>query len=98
MIIFPIIIVLAIVMYIYFKVKILTLKEPILMQLTNAKARIALGIFIFFFGINQYLFYETSLALFIGIVFLLIGVMQAQYGFKLYKFFRKEVQNSVVTE
>jgi uncharacterized membrane protein len=78
-------------MYIYFKVRILNLKDPRYMQFTNAKARISLGLFIALFGINQYLFYKTTLSLFIGIIFILIGFIQVQYGIKLYRFFRKEI-------
>ncbi|SET79583.1 YtpI-like protein [Salinibacillus kushneri] len=91
MIFFPIVIVLSLVLYIFFKVRILSVKDELTMRYTNAKARICLGILLFFFGINQYLFYETRLSLFIGIIFVFFGFIQAQYGFKLFKYFRKEI-------
>ncbi|WP_102026790.1 YtpI family protein [Salirhabdus sp. Marseille-P4669] len=99
MIILPILIILTLVMYIFFKVKILSLKDPLLMHFTNAKARLALGFLIAVFGINQYLFYETTLSLIIGIVFVVIGIAQLQYGFKLYRHYRNELlKHEVVAE
>ncbi|GAA0484182.1 YtpI family protein [Salinibacillus aidingensis] len=91
MIIFPFIIVISLVLYIFFKVRIFSLKDELLMRYTNSKARISLGVLLFFFGINQYLFYETRLSLFIGIIFLFFGFIQAQYGVKLFKHYRKEI-------
>ncbi|MRG87694.1 YtpI family protein [Salinibacillus xinjiangensis] len=91
MFIFPMVIVISLVMYVFFKVKILSLKDTLMMRYTNAKARISLGLLIIFFGINQYLFYETQLSLFIGIIFLFFGFIQAQYGYKLFKHFRQEI-------
>ncbi|PKR79280.1 hypothetical protein CEY16_05940 [Halalkalibacillus sediminis] len=85
------IIVISFILYVFFKVRILNEKEPVKMHYTNAKARMALGTFISAFGINQYVFYETQLALFIGIVFLILGIAQIVYGYKLFKHFRNEL-------
>jgi hypothetical protein len=98
MIIFPIMIILTMILYVFFKVKILSLKEPLLMRYTNAKARITLGLFIIFFAINQYLFYESTLSLIVGILFLFFGVLQTQYGIKLLRFFRKQIVEHAVVE
>ncbi|MCP8617110.1 YtpI family protein [Salirhabdus salicampi] len=98
MFIFVLIVVLSIVMYIFFKVKILTLKDQLMMHYTNAKARIALGMFIFFFAMNQYLFYQTKLSLYIGIVFLFLGAIQIHYGYKLFSFYRNEIVQQMKQE
>ncbi|WP_106496924.1 YtpI family protein [Lentibacillus sp. Marseille-P4043] len=90
MVIFPIIIVLALVLYIYYKVSILRSKDKLTQSYFNAKSRICLGVFVLFFGINQYLYYQTKLSLFIGIVFVILGGMQFNLGFKETKHYRKE--------
>ncbi|HLR68454.1 YtpI family protein [Virgibacillus alimentarius] len=90
MIIFPIIIVLSIVFYVYYKVAIVKSKDPLTQAYFNAKSRICLGSFVFFFGINQYLFYQTRFSLFIGIVFLILGGMQLITGLKETKHYQKE--------
>lgn len=90
MIILPIIITLALVLYIYYKVAILKSKDGLTQAYFNAKSRICLGSFIFFFGINQYLFYQTRGALFIGIVFLILGGLQLNRGIKETKHYRQE--------
>ncbi|MFC4556675.1 YtpI family protein [Virgibacillus kekensis] len=90
MIIFPIIIAISLVLYVYYKVAILKNKDPLTQAYFNAKSRICLGSLIFFFGINQYIFYETRFSLFIGIVFLIIGGLNLNRGFKEVKHYRSE--------
>ncbi|MFD1038115.1 YtpI family protein [Virgibacillus byunsanensis] len=90
MIIFPTIIALSLVLYIYYKVAILKTKDPLTQSYFNAKSRICLGSFVFFFAINQYLFYETQISLFIGIILLVLGGMQLNLGFKEVKHYRNE--------
>ncbi|ASK62974.1 hypothetical protein CFK37_12885 [Virgibacillus phasianinus] len=90
MIIFPIIILLSIVLYVYYKVAILRTKDKLTQAYFNAKSRICLGSFVFFFAVNQYLFYQTKISLFIGIVFLVLGYLQLSRGFKEVKHYRNE--------
>ncbi len=90
LIIFPIVIVLSAVMYIYYKVAILKTKDGLTQRYFNAKSRICLGLFIFTFGINQYIFYQTKLSLYIGILFIILGVMQLIRGIKETKHYRNE--------
>lgn len=92
MIIFPIIIMISIVLYIYYKVAILRTKDRLTQVYFNAKSRVCLGSFILFFGVNQYLFYESKLSLFVGIAFLILGSMQINRGIKEVKHYRKEGQ------
>lgn len=89
-IIFPIIIVLSVVLYIYYKVAILKTTDNLKKSYFNAKSHICLGSLVFFYGINQYIFYETRFSLFIGIVFVVIGGMQLNSGWKETKHYRKE--------
>lgn len=81
-IIFPTLIILSLVFYVYYKAAILKSDDKLTQTYLNAKSRICLGSFIFFFAINQYVFYQTQISLFIGIVFLILGGMQLSRGFK----------------
>ncbi|MFB4166712.1 YtpI family protein [Virgibacillus sp. JSM 102003] len=90
MIIFPIIIVLSLVFYVYYKVAIVKTGDKLTQAYLNAKSRICLGSFLFFFGINQYIFYQTQISLFIGIVFLILGGLQLNLGFRETKHYSKE--------
>lgn len=89
-IIFPIIIVLSVVLYIYYKVAILKTKDNLKKSYFNAKSRICLGGLVLVYGINQYLFYGTRFSLFIGVVFVILGVMQFNLGVKETKHYRSE--------
>ncbi|SFB24978.1 YtpI-like protein [Lentibacillus halodurans] len=90
MIIFPIIIVLSLVFWIYYKVAIIKSDDGLTQAYFNAKSRICLGSFIFFFAINQYVFYQTQISLFIGIVFLVFGGLHLYAGMKEVKHYRRE--------
>lgn len=90
MIIFPIIIVLSLVFWVYYKVAILKTDDGLTQAYFNAKSRVCLGSFIFFFAINQYIFYETRLSLFVGIVFLIFGGSHLYSGVKETKHYRQE--------
>lgn len=89
-IIFPIIIVISIVLYIYYKVAILRTKDQLTQAYFNGRARTFLGSFVLFFGINQYIFYETKFSLFVGIIFVILGGLQMYDGFKEAKHYQKE--------
>ncbi|WP_188206415.1 YtpI family protein [Alkalibacillus aidingensis] len=84
------------ILYIYFKVRITNYKNPLYIYYTNGKARIALGLFISTFGMNQYLYYLSQLALFICIAFLALGIAQIVYGYKIYKHYRGEILKTEV--
>ncbi|MFC4388229.1 YtpI family protein [Gracilibacillus marinus] len=88
--IFPIIIIASIIMYVYFKVMIIRSNDPLIQEITNAKARMSLGIFMIAFGVNQYVYYQTQIALFVTIAFLLIGFIQLIAGWKRYKHYTNE--------
>lgn len=94
MIALPIVIVLSLIMYVYYKVAIVRSHDILEQLYLNSKGRIFLGTFIFFFGINQYLYYETRTALYIAIIFLILGGAQAVYGFKSARHYRKELKEA----
>ncbi len=98
LVIFPIIILISFVLYLYYKVMVWKTKDSLQQEYLNSRSKIFMGIFIFFFGINQYLFYETRLSLFIGILFLIIGVFQFRYGIKATRHYQNEYQKHRVSK
>lgn len=90
MVIFPIVIVISAVLYIYYKVAILKSNDELTQKYFNGKARLCLGAFLLFFGINQYVFYKTQLALFICLIIVLFGALQMFRGFKESRHYRNE--------
>ena len=90
MVIFPIIIVLSIVLYVYYKVAILKSNDGLTQAYFNAKSRTCLGSLVFFFGINQYLFYLTQFSLFVGIVLVFLGGYMLYDSFKQIKHYKNE--------
>ncbi|MCD5323847.1 MULTISPECIES: YtpI family protein [Pontibacillus] len=93
MVIIPIIIVLSLAMYLFYKVQILRLGEDPLKQVyTNSKARMALGLFMLSISINVYLVYQTRLALYITILFIALGGAQLVYGYKTTRFYGKQLK------
>lgn len=90
MFIFALLILVSLVMYIYYKVAILRSKDELTQVYINAKARVCLGAFVFFFGINQYIFYQTQLSLLFGFIFLILGGMQMVRGYKEAVHYKKE--------
>lgn len=97
MVIFPVIIIVSFMMYVYYKVMIIRDNDPLTQEIKNAKARISLGVFMSVFGINQYLFYQTTLALVIAIIFLLFGGMQFYDGYKRFVHYKGEYKKRTQT-
>ncbi|UOQ46159.1 YtpI family protein [Halobacillus salinarum] len=90
MIILSTIIFISLVLYIYYKVMVVKAKDPLTQVYLNSKARLFLGSLVFFFGINQYLAYQTRLSLFIGIVFVVLGAAQFRHGWKASRHYQNE--------
>lgn len=90
MVIFPIVIVLSAVLYVYYKVAIVKSKDILTQKYFNGKSRVCLGLFLLAFGINQYFFYLTKLSLFFAIVFVLLGGLQTYRGYKESRHYRNE--------
>ncbi|MDL4840674.1 YtpI family protein [Aquibacillus rhizosphaerae] len=93
MVIFPIVIVISLILYVYYKVAIIRSDDLLQQAFLNSKARIFLGTFISFFGINQYLFYQTRFSLYVTIVFVFLGAIQMYGGFKRVVHYRNELKS-----
>lgn len=94
MIVFPIIILLSLILYVYYKVAIIRSKDILEQLYLNSKGKILLGTFILFFGINQYLYYQTKVALYIAIIFAVMGIAQIVYGFRNAMHYHKELKTA----
>ncbi|MBD1380107.1 YtpI family protein [Metabacillus arenae] len=85
--IFVVLIVFSGVFYLFYKVKFYRTKKSMERQWLSAKSSIALGSFIFFFGINQLFIYRSNVSLIIGAVFIIVGLTSAWAGYRAYKHF-----------
>ncbi|SIS51773.1 YtpI family protein [Salimicrobium flavidum] len=90
MLLFVALVIVSIVLYIYNKVMTTRTAHPITQRYYNSMAKLFLGIFIASFGAGQYLFYETRVSLFIGILFLIAGIFQISHGWKASRHYRNE--------
>lgn len=89
-IIFPIGIAMSVVLYIYYKVMILKTGDELTQLYYNAKAKTFLGVFILFFGITMYIYYQTKFVLFVSIIFAVLGIMQLIRGLRETKHYKNE--------
>ena len=87
--IFVFFIVVSFVAYFYYKTKEFRSTLPIRKKWYNAKAGLALGIFVIVFGINTCIVYPSLVGFLIAAVFILIGAVKA---FSSYKRVRHEGQ------
>ena len=73
--------------YLYFKTKYFRTKRPMEKQWTSAKSSIALGAFVLLFGINQYVIYQSTLSLVIGLLFIAVGGGSIWAGIRAYQYY-----------
>ncbi|HWL12319.1 MAG TPA: YtpI family protein [Ureibacillus sp.] len=80
--IFVFFIVISFVAYFFYKTKEFRSKLPIRKKWYNAKAGMALGIFVIVFGLNTCIVYPTLVGFLIAAVFILIGVVKSYTSYK----------------
>jgi uncharacterized membrane protein HdeD (DUF308 family) len=83
--IFVILIIFSLSFYAYFKMKYFRSQRPAERRWISAKSSIALGSFVFFFGINQFFLHSSAIAYVIGAIFLLMGAGSAWAGYRAYQ-------------
>ncbi|GLH64649.1 MULTISPECIES: YtpI family protein [Bacillaceae] len=71
--------------YVYYKIKYFRSHRPMERRWLSAKSSIALGLFVFFFGLNQFFLHSSTVTYIIGTIFLLIGAGSAWAGYRAYK-------------
>lgn len=98
MIILTIVMIISIALFVYYKVAIVKNKDILTQKYFNGKSRVCLGTFVLFFAINQYIFYQTTLSLVIGLIFTLLASMQIYRGFNEARHYRNEWRRLNPTE
>lgn len=89
---FIVLIICSIMAYFYFKTKQFRSTLPIQTKWYKAKAGVALGLFVVFFGFNTFILFNTLAAYLVGVIFVIVGFMEAFYSFKRAKHEGKFVQ------
>ncbi|MDQ0272077.1 YtpI family protein [Cytobacillus purgationiresistens] len=85
--IFVVFIILSFVFYLFYKVRYFRSKRPAEKQWISAKSKIALGIFVAIFGINQLFLFPTTVSYIVAAVFIVVGGLSIWNGIRMYKFF-----------
>ncbi|KYC62787.1 MULTISPECIES: YtpI family protein [Heyndrickxia] len=78
--------------YVYFKLK--NIRSLLVMEkkVFSAKANMALGSFIFLFGVNELFLFHTAATYIIAAVFIALGLFNIAGGFKRLRFYQPEMQ------
>ncbi len=89
-------IVLSISFYVFYKIKQVRSNRPMEKKWLSSKASIALGLFVFLYGINQLFLYHTTSTYIIAAIFIFLGGTSIWGGYKSYKhnlpFARREAE------
>lgn len=84
--------------YLFYKIKSFRTHRPMEKKWLSGKSSIALGLFVFVFGVNQLFLYPTTTTYIVAALFILIGGFSIFGGYKMYKhylpFAIKEAQES----
>jgi phosphatidylglycerophosphate synthase len=83
--IFVFLIILSFSFYVYYKVKYVRSRRPMERRMLSGKSRMALGLFVALFGINQLFLFNTTVTYIVAAVFILVGGLSAWAGFKHYR-------------
>ncbi|MGC4376105.1 YtpI family protein [Fictibacillus sp. Mic-4] len=83
--VFVILIVISFSLYIFFKAKEFRTKAPFEKRWVGSKGKIALGCFLFSFGLNQLSMLEGRIQLWVAIIFSLYGLVMMIFGYKMYR-------------
>ncbi|WP_413308297.1 YtpI family protein [Bacillus sp. 1P10SD] len=83
---FAVLIVILFAFYLFYKTKYFRSNREVEKKWLSAKSNIALGLFVFLFGVNHLIFIaETTLTYIVAIVFIAYGAVFSWIGFKKYK-------------
>ncbi|MFC7373387.1 YtpI family protein [Fictibacillus iocasae] len=92
---FVILIILSFSLYAFFKVREVRAKNLYIKGWNAAKSRLALGLFLLSFGMNELSSIETKLQLWVAIIFVIYGAALLYTGFKRYKHFTPLAQKEM---
>jgi uncharacterized membrane protein YfcA len=78
-------IVILLAIYVFYKTKYIRSKRYVERKWLSAKSRIALGLIVCLFGINQLFLFHSIVTYFISAIFIILGGLSAFTGLKMYK-------------
>ncbi|PGT79592.1 YtpI family protein [Bacillus sp. AFS040349] len=79
--------------YLYLKVKFLKSNLPIEKKLISVKSRIALGLFLGLYGLNQLILNLSIISLIVGVIFGLVGFASTILAIREYKWYIPTTEN-----
>lgn len=82
-----ILIIIALSMYVFYRIKAWRTQSPMLKHWISSKAQISLGAFLILFGINRLFLTLSTLIFIISVIFILLGAIYLVYSIKAYKFY-----------
>lgn len=82
-----ILIIISLSFYVFYKIKYVRAKHPMERKFISGKSSIALGLFVFFFGLNQLVLNRSAIALIVGAVFIITGLISVWGGYRVYKYY-----------
>ncbi|KZZ85871.1 MULTISPECIES: YtpI family protein [Bacillaceae] len=74
--------------YFFYKLKYYRSGKPMERGLYSGKSRMALGVFVFLFGVNQFFLYPSAVSISIGIIFIILGAGSFWAGQKMRRHYR----------
>jgi uncharacterized membrane protein YfcA len=80
-----ILIVILLAIYVFYKTKYIRSKRHVEKKWLSAKSRIALGLMVCLFGINELFLFHTIVTYIIAAIFIILGTSSAITGIKMYK-------------
>lgn len=86
-----ILIIMSLSFYVFYKIKYIRSTLPAERQWISAKSKIALGLFVGLFGLNQLFLYHTTVTYFVAAIFIIVGGLSVWGGIKAYKFYLPHV-------
>ncbi|WP_174729536.1 YtpI family protein [Mesobacillus harenae] len=84
----PVLVVLIVIsfsLYVFYKIKYVRSNRPIEKDWISSKSRIALGMFVGLFGLNQLFLFQTTVTYIVAAVFIILGTLNVWTGFKSYQ-------------
>ncbi|MET7019285.1 YtpI family protein [Bacillus mycoides] len=80
-------IIISFVLYLFYKTKFFRTNRPMEKGWLSGKSAISLGLFVLFFGINQFFLELSTARIIVGVLFILLGSASTFNGFRQYKHF-----------
>ncbi|MED1203205.1 YtpI family protein [Heyndrickxia acidicola] len=74
--------------YVYYKIKFVRSRLPMVRKYLSGKSGVSLGLFVGLFGVNELYLYHTATTYIIASIFILIGLLSIWSGCKSFLYYR----------